>query len=78
MIRIEDGLFGPDNFKWQEHLRKRDDESFREWWARKRAKRIELNPTLESDRNIKRKYGLTRKDYEEKLKNQNFVCAICG
>src|SRR5690606_35285379 len=61
-----------------EHLRKRNDESNREWWARKRAKRIELNPTLESDRNIKRKYGLTREDYNKKIESQNFKCEICG
>lgn len=78
LIRIKDGLFGPDNFKWTEHLRKRDDESFRQWWARKRAKKIELNPNLESDRNIKRVYGLTRNQYNAKLWSQNGVCAICG
>lgn len=78
LIRLREGLFSPDNFKWEEHLRKRPDESNRQWWARKRAKRIELNPTLESDRNIKRKYGLTREDYNTKLEAQNFACKICG
>lgn len=78
LIRKVEGLFGPDNFKWEEHLRKRDDESFREWWSRKRTKRIALNPTLESDRNIKRKYGLSREQYNEKLQNQNHCCIICG
>jgi len=32
---------------------------------------------MESDRNIKRRFGLTRDQYNEKLKNQNYVCAIC-
>lgn len=77
-IRIKKGLFAPDNFQWKEHLRKRDNESFRQWWARKRKHRILLNPTLESDRNLKRKYGLTKKQYEEKLNVQNGVCAICS
>lgn len=78
LIRLKEGLFGPDNFKWEEHLRKRANESNRDWWVRKRARRIELNPTLESDRNIKRKYGLTREDYTSKLEAQNFKCEICG
>lgn len=78
LIRTKEGLFSPDNFKWQEHLRKRDDESFREWWARKRIARIAANPSLDKDRGLKRKYNLTRVQYNEKLKIQNGVCAICG
>lgn len=70
--------FGPDNFRWQEHLKKKSGENNKEWWARKRAARIFANPSMESDRNIKRKYNLTREQYDEKLKNQNYVCAICG
>lgn len=71
-------LFGPDNFRWQEHLKKKKGESNKDWWARKRAARIFANPSMESDRNIKRKYNLTREQYDEKLKAQNFGCAICG
>lgn len=70
-------LFGPDNFRWQEHLKKKEGESNKDWWARKRAARIAANPALESDRNLKRKFGLSREQYDEKLKNQNYVCAIC-
>lgn len=69
--------YGPDNFKWLEHLRRKPNETNKEWWARKLEARKIINPNLESDRNIKRKYGLTREDYEEKLKSQNYVCAIC-
>lgn len=77
LVRPNEGLFSPINFKWEEHLRKRPDESRSEWWARKLANRLLVNPSLESDRNIKRQYGLTREQYNEKLKYQNFVCAIC-
>lgn len=69
--------FGPDNFRWQEHLKKKKGESNKDWWARKRAARLAANPAMESDRNIKRKFGITREQYEEKLKSQNYVCAIC-
>lgn len=78
LVRLTNKPFGPDNFKWEEHLRRRPDEGLSEWWARKRASRIAANPSLESDRNIKRKFGLTRDCYNKKLEEQNFVCAICG
>jgi len=32
---------------------------------------------MESDRNIKRRFGLTREQFNDKLKSQNYVCAIC-
>ena len=69
--------FGPDNFKWQEYLKRKEGESKQDWWARKREARLAANPAMESDRNIRRKYNLTREQYDEKLKNQNYVCAIC-
>lgn len=77
LVRLRNEPFGPDNFKWQEHLKRKEGESKKDWWARKRAARIAANPSMESDRNIKRKYNLTREQYNEKLKNQNFACAIC-
>lgn len=77
LVRIRNEPFGPTNFKWEEHLRRKKDESAKDWNARKRTSRIKNNPGLESDRNIKRVFGLTRENYNEKLKNQNFVCAIC-
>ena len=70
--------FGPDNFRWQEHLKKKPGESNKEWWARKRAARIFANPAMESDRNLKRTFNLTREQFNEKLKAQNYVCACCG
>jgi hypothetical protein len=77
LVRIHNEPFGPTNFKWQEHLKRKDGESKKDWWARKRAARIAANPSMESNRNIKRRFGLTRDAYNEKLKNQNHVCAIC-
>lgn len=77
LVRIKKGLFGPDNFKWQECLKRKEDESKKDWHARKRAARILANPSMESDRNIKRVYGLTREQYDKILLNQNNVCAIC-
>lgn len=69
--------FGPDNFKWTERLRRKLNETNYEWWARKLEARKQNNPNLYSDRNLKRKFGLTREWYEQKLKDQNFKCAIC-
>lgn len=69
--------FGPDNFRWQENLKRKEGETNKDWWARKRAARIAANPAMESDRNLKRKFNLTRVEYDEKLKVQNFSCAIC-
>ena len=69
--------FGPDNFKWQEYLKRKEGESKQDWWARKRLARLAANPSMESDRNLKRTFNLTREQYNEKLASQNFVCAIC-
>ena len=69
--------FGPNNFRWQELLKRKNGESNKDWWARKRAARIVANPSMESDRNLKRKFNLTRQEYDDKLKSQNYVCAIC-
>lgn len=78
LIRLDGSKpFGPDNFKWREKLLKRECETNKEWWARKRAARIEANPSMERDRNLKRSFGITRQEYEVILKSQNYVCAIC-
>lgn len=77
LIRLRDGLFGPDNFQWQPHLRKREGESNKEWWARKWAHRQQKFPSNERARNLKRYYGITPERYNELLKEQNNACAIC-
>ena len=78
LVRLQDGLFSPNNYKWEQHLRKRDDESFSEWYKRKRENRISKFPLMESARNLKRKYNLSLDEYNQKLENQKFVCEICG
>lgn len=78
LVKLRNEPFGPTNFKWHEHLRRKKDESAKDWNARQRANRIAANPRMESDRNIKRRFGITREQYDEKLKSQNGGCAICG
>lgn len=79
LVRLDPSkLFGPDNFKWQEHLRRKEGEINKDWWARKRSARILANPSMERERNYKRSYGITLEEYNQKAKLQNFICAICG
>lgn len=70
--------FGPDNFLWQLHLKRQEGETNKDWWARKRAARISASPSMERARNYKRRFGLSLDEINEKLKSQNFKCAICG
>lgn len=69
--------YGPDNWEWLEKLKKKEDETNKEWWARKWADARKRNPDVEYDRNLKRSFGISLEEYLEKLKNQNYVCAIC-
>lgn len=78
LLRLNEGKFGPNNFRWQEHLKRKEDETKKEWHARKWAARQHANPSMERERHYQRKYGISIAQYEEKLKEQNFVCAICG
>lgn len=78
LLKIKgDEPYGPNNFRWQEHLKRKEGESKKDWWARKREARLKANPAMDDDRNLKKNFGLTREQYNEKAKFQNFVCAIC-
>lgn len=70
-------LYGPDNWEWREHLKKEEDETAKDWWARKWSDARARNPDVEYDRNLKRNYGITLEEYLEKFQNQNGVCKIC-
>lgn len=70
-------LYGPDNWEWLEKLKKEEDETNKDWWARKWKDARARNPNVEYDRNLKRNYGISLEEYLEKFENQNGVCAIC-
>lgn len=77
LVRLKNELYGPDNFKWQEHLKRKPDETRKEWWARKWAARQAQNPSMERARHFKRKYDITLEEYELRLHKQDFKCEIC-
>jgi Recombination endonuclease VII len=74
---IWDQPYGPKNFEWYEKLAKRQDETRKEFWARKWKSRRIKNPKEEYNRNLIRNFGITIDDYENILIKQNHVCAIC-
>lgn len=77
LVRLRNEPFGPNNFQWQEHLKRKEGENKKEWWDRKRRARLAANPSMESDRNLKRFFNLTREQYNEISASQNNACAIC-
>lgn len=77
LVRKGEGFFGPDNFAWVEHLKRRDGETQKAWYARKWASRQLANPGIERKRALWRKYRLTPEKYDELLTEQGNKCAIC-
>lgn len=78
LVKLNSELeYGPDNFKWQETLKRDDLETDKEWWARKWADTRVRNPDVEYERNLQRSFGISLDDYLEKFTNQSGKCAIC-
>lgn len=78
LVRSVDAPYGPDNFKWQVHLKRQDGEANKDWWARKRQARLANIPAMERTRDLKRRFGLSPDDYATMVKTHKGVCAICG
>ena len=73
-----DDKFSPTNFYWRENLIFRlPGESKKEHHARKWAHRMKANPGWDSERTMKRRYGIDNEKYREICDSQNNLCAIC-
>lgn len=77
LVRLRKGNYGPDNFEWRPHLKREKGEPLKTWHARKWQARKQARPGWDNERRLKRNYGLTLADYDDMLKKQNGVCAIC-
>ncbi len=78
LVRLRDDVWGPTNFKWQPHLKRREGEANKNWWARKRQARLANIPAMDRTRDLKRRFGLTPDDYQAMMSAHNGVCAICA
>ncbi len=79
LVRLDGSRpYGPDNFKWQEHLKRRPGEPRKEWWARKWAARQAANPGMERRRDLRRRFGMTTEQHEDMVAAHGGKCAICG
>lgn len=64
-----------NNFYWKEKRSSSQDrkEYMREWHKKARVANLELN----TDKHLRKKYGVSLEWYREQLSRQNNVCAIC-
>lgn len=66
--------YGSDNFFWKEWYFRSNGETKKEKDIRRRKE----NPEIYKSYELKKTFGISYKDYEEKLKAQNYVCEICN
>lgn len=77
--------YSKDNFEWIEHIKKQPGEDALSWRKRKWQQRLKNKPSLREYgwlfRELLRDTGISLEEYSkiynEKLKNQNGLCAIC-
>ena len=69
--------YGPNNFVWQEKLKRVEGESDKDWHARKWKSRHVKTPGFEQKRRPGRRFGFTIGQYDMLLAEQGGVCAIC-
>lgn len=77
LVTLRDGPFGPDNFRWREQIKRKSGESRKVFNARKWQAQNVGRPGWQKERDLKRKYGITTDQYNEKQKAQDNRCAIC-
>lgn len=78
IIRLRDNEpYGPYNFEWREKLKQKEDETEKEWHARKWEDRRIRDPEWDYDRNLQRKYGINISDYNRMHNEQDGKCGIC-
>ena len=75
----------PEKFVRTEEQQKRHNERRRERYAKdpEYAERIRksmrgIDPRVRRNQRLKANYGISQEDYEKMLRQQNFVCDICG
>lgn len=78
LVTIEDGPFGPTNFKWREQIKRLPGESKRAFHARKWQAQVQARPSWDRVRSRLVKYGISAEEYEQKHQAQNGLCAICN
>jgi hypothetical protein len=69
--------FGPDNFVWRPKVKRIAGESMTDYAFRLRVEQLSRFPDFERDRQLMKCFGITQDQYDQMLKAQNGVCAIC-
>lgn len=77
LVKVHEGRYGPDNFRWRPHLKREPGETIKTWHARKWQARKEANPGWDWSRTVLKKYGLTQDDFKRMSIEQGGACAIC-
>ena len=77
LVRLHDEPYGPNNFEWREHLQRKEGESIKAFNARQWASQRKAKPLSERARHYPRNFGITLEQYEDMVKAQNNLCAIC-